>query len=267
MPYVKTDDSVSLYYKVKGKGRPIVFIHPPVIGHKVFKHQEQLADRYQTIFYDLRGHGQSTAGDIPLSIPLLSKDLKKLLDEIGIEKAVICAFSNGGTIAQEFALQYPERTEALILSGGYSEVNSFFLKSTIKLGMMFSKRNQVPLIAKVQAKTHKVTKEDEEDFYLYASKANPQRVYEFCEAGLSYSATERLHKLTMPVLLVYGSNEKTMHHYRKPFQAAAAQVKVNYIKGAFHEVPPRHFSEFNEAIHRFLNQKGTLSQTEELILT
>lgn len=267
MPHMEIDESVSLYYQVKGKGTPIVFIHPPVIGHKVFKHQEKLADHYQTVFYDLRGHGKSTAGNVPLSIPLLTQDLKKLLDEIGISKAVICAFSNGGTIAQEFALQYPEQTEALILSGGYSEVNSFFLKSTIKLGMTFAKLNQIPLIAKVQAKTHKVTKEDEEEFFQYACKANPQRVYEFCEAGLSYSSTERLHQLKMPVLLIYGSNEKTMHHYRKPFQEAAAHVKVNYIKGAFHEVPPRHFSEFNEAVLRFLQQAGTFEPTEELILT
>ncbi|WP_018391941.1 alpha/beta hydrolase [Bacillus sp. 37MA] len=267
MLHVKIDDSVSLYYHVKGKGKPIVFIHPPVIGHKVFKHQEELADRYQTIFYDLRGHGQSTAGNARLSIPLLTEDLKKLLDEIGISKAVVCAFSNGGTVAQDFALQYPERTEALILSGGYSEVNSFSLKSTIKLGMTFAKLNQIPLIAKVLAKTHKVTKEDEEEFFQYACKANPQRVYEFCKAGLSYSSTERLHQLKIPVLLVYGSNEKTMHHYRKPFQEASAYVKVNYIKGAFHEVPPRHFREFNEAIHRFLQQAGTSDPTEELILT
>ncbi|OES46198.1 alpha/beta fold hydrolase [Domibacillus iocasae] len=262
---MKIDDSVSLYYKVKGEGRPVVFIHPPVMGHKVFKHQETLADNYQTIFYDLRGHGQSTHGDVPVSIPLLADDLKKLLDGMGIQKAVICAFSNGGTIAQEFALQYPERTEALILSGGYPEVNSFFLKSTIKLGMTFSKLNQIPLIAKVQAKTHKVTKEDEKEFYQYACKANRQRVYEFCEAGLSYSSTERLHQLKMPILLVYGSNEKTMHHYREPFQRAAAHVKVNYIKGASHEVPPRHFKEFNQAIHRFLQQAAPFDQIEELI--
>lgn len=267
MPHLKIDNSVSLYYLVKGKGKPIVFIHPPVIGHKVFKHQEELADRYQTIFYDLRGHGQSTAGSTRLSIPLLAEDLKKLLDEIGITKAVICAFSNGGTIAQEFALRYPERTEALILSGGYSEVNSFFLTSTIKLGMTLAKRHHIPLIAKVQAKTLKVTKEDEVEFFQYACKSNPERVYEFCEAGLSYSSTERLHLLKMPVLLVYGSNEKTMHHYRKPFQEAALHVKVNYIKGAFHEVPPRHFREFNEAIHRFLQKAGTSDSTEELILT
>jgi pimeloyl-ACP methyl ester carboxylesterase len=178
---------------------------------------------------------------------------------------VICGFSNGGTIAQEFALRYPERTEALILSGGYSEVNSLFLKSTIKLGMVFAKRNKIPLIAKVQAMTHKVTKEDEEEFYHYACKAEAQRVYEFCREGLFYSSTKRLHRLKMPVLLVYGLNEKTMHHYRKPFQQSIINVKVNYIKRASHEVPPRHYSEFNYAIHRFLQQKDPVSQTEELI--
>lgn len=267
MPHLQIDRFVSLFYKVAGTGKPLVFVHPPVMGHKVFKHQEQLADDYQTIFYDLRGHGQSSAGNVPVTIPLLAEDLRKLLDYLNIQKAVICAFSNGGTVAQEFSLRYPERTEALILCGGYSEVNNLSLFSTIKLGMAFSKLRQIPLIAKVQAKTHKVTKEDEQDFYQYACKADPQRVYEFCKAGLHYSSTNRLHQLTMPVLLVYGSNEKTMVHYRKPFLEQAPYVKVSFIKGAAHQVPPRHFKEFNGAIRRFLQHESHEDQVEELILS
>jgi hypothetical protein len=56
----------------------------------------------------------------------------------------------------------------------------------------------------------------------------------------------------MPVLLVYGSKEKSMHHYRLPFQQHASDVQVIYIKGASHEVPPRHFPEFNGVVHQFL---------------
>lgn len=252
MPYALMEDNTALYYEITGQGTPIVFIHPPVMGHMVFKHQKILAEDYQPIFYDLRGHGRSTKGDIPLSIELLAKDLKCLLDTLNIPKAVICGFSNGGTIAQEFALLYPERMEALVLSGGYSRVDSFNLKSMLRFGMAMAKIRKIPIVAKMQAKSHKYFKKDEAEFYQYGKLAHSQSVYEFCEAGFHYNSTPSLYRLDMPVLLVYGSQEKTMHHYRLPFLQYASNVRVVYIKGASHEVPPRHFPEFNRVVHHFL---------------
>ncbi|HSP21072.1 MAG TPA: alpha/beta hydrolase [Planococcus sp. (in: firmicutes)] len=252
MPYAVVDDSVSLYYEIKGHGLPIVFVHPPVMGHQVFMHQELLSTHYQTIFYDLRGHGRSSVGKTPLSILLLANDLKKLLDAIGIEKAVICGFSNGGTIAQEFALLYPERTAALILSSAYPKVDHLGLKSLIVFGMAMSKIHQIPRLAKMQAKTHKYYQSDEKKLYDYAKKANAQSVYEFCKAGLQYDSTHSLYRLTMPVLMIYGSQEKPMHHHQNAFLRSAQHVEVVYIKGVSHETPPKKFPEFNETVHRFL---------------
>lgn len=96
MPYAKIDESLSLYYQIKGQGLPIVFIHPFVMGHNVFMHQEQSAENYQLIFYDLAGHGQSAKGRLPLTIDLLAKQLKELLDQLRVEKAVLCGYSHGG---------------------------------------------------------------------------------------------------------------------------------------------------------------------------
>lgn len=132
MPFAKIDDSLQLYYHVKGTGLPIVFIHPFVMGHNVFMHQERLAENYRTIFYDIAGHGQSTKGDLPITIDLLADHLKGLLDHLGIEKVVLCGYSQGGLVAQEFALKYPQRTIAVVLSGGFSELNNFSPRFFIK---------------------------------------------------------------------------------------------------------------------------------------
>lgn len=252
MPYAIIDDSVSLHYQIKGQGLPIVFIHPPVMGQQVFMHQESLSDEYQTVFYDLRGHGKSSSGTIPLSISLLAHDLKALLDRIGIEQAVICGFSNGGTVAQEFALLFPERTAALILSSAYPKVDHLGLKSLIYFGMAMAKLRQIPAVAKMQAKTHKYYQSDEKKFFDYGKIADADKVYEFCKAGLHYNSTYSLYRLTMPVLLVFGTLEKPMHHHRKPFLQSARNVQVVYIEGVSHEVPPKKFKEFNETVRRFL---------------
>lgn len=252
MPYAKIDDSLTLYYQKKGTGLPIVFIHPFVMAHSVFMHQEALAGRYQTIFFDMAGHGNSTSGDLPLTIDLLADHLKKLLDRIGVDTVVVCGYSHGGLVAQEFALKYPERTIAIILSGGYSELNNFSPKFFIKTVMYLSKFRMLPVAAKLQAKLNKYYEEDEDKIYRLARKTDPQRAYEFCRTGLDYRSTYSLHRLKMPILLVYGSLEKPMHHYRFPFMRAAPQTRVVFIEGGDHQVPPRSFGQFNTAVDRFL---------------
>lgn len=252
MPFAAIDDSVSLYYERRGKGLPIIFIHPFVMGHNVFMHQKPLAENYETIFYDLRGHGQSSRGDLAVTIDLLANDLKKLLDHLGIDKAVLCGYSHGGLVAQEFALLFPERTYALILSGGFSELNNFTPKFFIKSVMAMARLKQVPMAAKLQAKLNKRFPEDEQRIYEYGKKADGKRAAEFCKAGLVYNSTHSLYRLKVPILLVYGELETPMHHYRFPFEAAAPQTKVVFIEKGTHQVPPQSFEKFNAVVNRFL---------------
>ncbi|HSI66366.1 MAG TPA: alpha/beta hydrolase [Planococcus sp. (in: firmicutes)] len=252
MPFAQIENDVSLYYHTNGNGLPIVFVHTFIMGHNVFKHQEQLSEKYQTIFFDLRGHGRSSKGNRPVTIELLADDLKKLLDQLGIEQAVLCGYSHGGLIVQEFALKYPERTAAIILSGGYSELNSFTPKFFIKFSMWSAKFKQMAAISKIQAIINRYDKQDEKEIYEYALKTDSQRSYEFCKTGLSYNSTSLLHRLKMPILLVYGSLEKPMHHYMEPFLKEAPQTQVVFIDKGTHQLPPRSFQEFNAILDRFL---------------
>lgn len=82
MPYFELPDKVKIYYERYGKGRPIVFIHPPLMGHVVFKYQIELIKKYEVIFYDCRGHGKSTYCESNHSNRIIEthiEDLKKLL--------------------------------------------------------------------------------------------------------------------------------------------------------------------------------------------
>lgn len=252
MPYAAIDDSVRLYYKVKGEGLPIVFIHPFVMGHNVFMHQTPLAAHYKTIFLDLRGHGQSSKGNLPITIDLLANDLKKLLDQLGIDKVVLCGYSQGGLVAQEFALLFPERTHALILSGGFSELNNFTPRFFIKSVEKLARFGLVSVAAKLQAKMNKRFPEDEKRIFEYGKKTDGKRAAEFCKAGLIYNSTHSLYRLEMPILLVYGTLETPMHHYLIPFEKAAPQTQVVFIEKGTHQVPPKSFEQFNAAVHRFL---------------
>jgi pimeloyl-ACP methyl ester carboxylesterase len=67
------------------------------------------------IIFDNRGAGESTAGTKEFSINQFADDTIGLLDALGIQKADILGSSMGSFVAQELALNYPDRVNNLIL--------------------------------------------------------------------------------------------------------------------------------------------------------
>jgi pimeloyl-ACP methyl ester carboxylesterase len=250
MPIVHVESSLPIYYESSGSGLPIVFIHPPGMGHTVFRYQKELADSFRVITYDIRGHGNSGLNDEPVSIPLLAHDLRLLLDSIGVDKAIICGYSAGGSIAQEFALSYPERTFALILSGGYPEVSTFILKREYEAGMKMV-RHSPELLAKILASSHRVTKEDEEALYNQMLRTDLDAWYDTYNASLQFRCTERLSQLECPMLLAYGQLSYYINKYRIKYLQNVRQTKVAYISKALHQLPMKNHHEFNHVLKKF----------------
>ena len=104
-----------LYYEVNGSGRPLVLIHAGFLDSRMWDEQFQLfAQHYKVIRYDVRGYGKS---DRPLSSFSDYKDLHSLLTHLKVKNADVVGVSNGGRIALDFAVQYPDMVNSLVLVG------------------------------------------------------------------------------------------------------------------------------------------------------
>jgi pimeloyl-ACP methyl ester carboxylesterase len=81
---------------------------------------EPLAQRHTVIALDLPGHGASAGGPGDYSLGSLASGLRDLLLTLGHEHATLVGHSLGGGIAMQFAYQFPEMVERLVLvsSGG-----------------------------------------------------------------------------------------------------------------------------------------------------
>jgi 3-oxoadipate enol-lactonase len=84
----------------------------PVVDH--------FAERHRVIVPDLRGHGRSRDLPPPYDAAQLAADLAVVLDDLGISSAAVLGYSQGGAIAQQFALDHPERCDHLILACTYA---------------------------------------------------------------------------------------------------------------------------------------------------
>jgi len=81
------------------------------------EHLPWLTRKYQVILIDARGHGMTTApaGDEHYSWEIMADDVNRLLEHLGIGRAIIGGLSMGGGVALSFALRYPQKVKALVL--------------------------------------------------------------------------------------------------------------------------------------------------------
>ncbi|MBE5969392.1 MAG: alpha/beta hydrolase [Lachnospiraceae bacterium] len=106
------------YYIEKGEGFPLILLHGNSGNMSCFKAQiKEFSKDFHVYALDTRGHGKSKRGEAPFTIKQFADDLANFMNEHEIKKAHILGFSDGGNIALEFVLKYPEKVEKLILNG------------------------------------------------------------------------------------------------------------------------------------------------------
>lgn len=127
---------IVLHYVEKGTGFPLVLLHGNGESGEYFEHQiAYFSNQYRVIAIDTRGQGQSPRGTAPFTIDQFAEDLKAFLDGMGIRRAHILGFSDGGNIALTFALKYGGSIETLILNG--ANLNPGGVKSGVQLPIYF----------------------------------------------------------------------------------------------------------------------------------
>jgi 3-oxoadipate enol-lactonase len=112
MPHTEINDA-DIYYEAAGSGEAVVLLHAGIADSRMWNEQfAPFSEDYYVVRYDLRGFGQTTA---PPMIFAHHEDLRGLLDHLGIQTAALIGCSNGGRVAMNFALAFPDRVRALVM--------------------------------------------------------------------------------------------------------------------------------------------------------
>jgi len=103
-------------YKVN-KDNPIVFVHGVGLSNKIWKPQINFFKEYNTLTYDLLGHGKTPLKKTKVTFNDFSRQLLNLINELKFEKIHLVGFSLGALIARHFASKHNDRLCSLIIHG------------------------------------------------------------------------------------------------------------------------------------------------------
>lgn len=107
-------DGIRIHYTVEGNGEPIVLVHGYGVNAdfnwRVPGVTDTLARTHKVIAMDVRGHGLSSKPRDPEKYGVeMVKDVVRLLDHLGIDKAHVAGYSMGGFITLKLVTMFPER--------------------------------------------------------------------------------------------------------------------------------------------------------------
>ncbi len=119
----KSIDGRRVGFDIQGQGPALLLMHAFPMDRSMFEPQlSQLAKTARVLTFDVPGIGESEAG--PCSISDIADLAARLLDEHGIDKAVVGGVSMGGYASFAFARRHPLRLRGLVLADTKPEADS-----------------------------------------------------------------------------------------------------------------------------------------------
>src|SRR6201999_1674399 len=137
-------------FRVAGSGPAILLIHGIGDNSTTWSTvQTKLAQRFTVIAPDLLGHGKSDKPRADYSVAAYANGMRDLLSVLDIDEVTVIGHSLGGGVAMQFAYQFPQLVERLILvgAGGVTkDVNVALRIASLPLGSEALALLRLPLV-------------------------------------------------------------------------------------------------------------------------
>ena len=228
---------VRLSYVEQGDpaGTPVIFLHGVTDSwHSFERVLPLLPTGIHAFALSQRGHGDSSRPASGYRLSDMSDDLAAFMDAVRVQRAVVVGHSMGSSVAQQFAIDHPERLSRMVLIGafaGYQDpefqafVKTSILPLTDPITSEFAREWQLSTLARTMDAAHLDTAVAETlkvpAFVWHATFGG------FLESG---DVTGALARVTVPTLLMWGERDTyaTREAQQRLLQALPHAVLTTY---------------------------------------
>jgi pimeloyl-ACP methyl ester carboxylesterase len=271
-------------YVKAGEGPALLLLHGLGCDHTTWEPViDALARRYTVIAPDLLGHGRSAKPRADYSLGGYANGMRDLVTLLGIDKVTVVGHSFGGGVAMQFAYQFPERTERLILvaSGGLGPEVSLGIR-TLSLPGFHQVMGALTLpgvrqvgkagLRALSRSPLKITRDFDEVAEIYDSFKDPYAraaIRHVVRAvvdwrGQIVTMADRAYLTeAMPMAVIWGRDDRVIPVRHASIAAAlATKARVEVIPDAGHFPHKDHPQRFVKVVHEFVRstQPATYSR-------
>lgn len=212
---------IELSYERAGLGPPLLMIMgmSGTFDHWNAGFLAELRRDFETIVYDHRGVGASSRLEGPATIAQLAQDAAGLLATLELESAHVLGISMGGMVAQELALNHPERVRTLALGCTYcggegSAVASEEVMRRLAEGMMSGDRERA-LRTGWEVNVSPAFAADEEAYARFKEigmrrAVSVEVIMEQMRAIAAHDTSARLPEVALPTLVIHGTADQML---------------------------------------------------------
>lgn len=240
---------IEMYYELHGQeGTPLVHIGGLAGDARAWQRQiEFYAQNHRVLAFDNRGTGRTDCPEGPYSTKLFAQDTVGLMDSVGFESAHVLGISMGGAIAQEIALNNPDRVLSLIINCSFAKMDRYGA-CTIE-NIMGVYETQGPKEAARHFVLYFYTlpyfneHREEVDTKEQALGDSQRPVHAFLASGracIEHNSRDRLNQIKCPVLVNAGSDD--------------LMCSPSCSREIADGVPNARFKQYEAASHFFLSQ-------------
>jgi len=250
-------ESIKIACWINGSGfdvhkQSLIFIHGSGSDHSAWSHQYgRLHKQYNIVAIDLPGHGRSDgSGDSDVKNYCLW--VKKLLDILDFNSAVLVGHSLGAAITLRVALNYPQEIAGIILVGcGMKMPDHPFIIEFLKTNPPVVPAEVIDLICK-----YSLAKENRSKFSAPLQKSLSQSKVDVLYGDLlacnKLDLTQEAGKISVPALVICGAEDKmTPPDCSRQLAASISGATLEIIEGAGHIVMLERPAEFNASLDKF----------------
>lgn len=269
-------NGINISYGVYGHGEPLVLIMGfagPKLGW-IFQNCF-FKKHYQVITFDNRGVWRTDKPDGPYSIKMMADDTVGLMDHLGIKKAHILGVSMGGMIAQELAINYPERVQKLVLGCTYASQDEVRgLTPEYYKGIGFDdgcSNDELKKIAMGRLLATVFSLSFNNRLYrtlvtllakMYVILLSTKGVCAQYEALLYHNALDRLHEIQAPTLVIAGTQDRIVRPSSSETIAdRIPNAKLIKVKDGSHSFFIERKGRFNGEVLAFLREGKAASSS------
>jgi pimeloyl-ACP methyl ester carboxylesterase len=233
-----------IHYVSYGHGDPVLLLHGGLSNKLSWFSQIPwlIASGRRVILIDTRGHGDSTPGNSKLSYQIFAEDTLQVLDRLGIQRADIVGWSDGGIIALLLGLEAPQRVGRIVaISANFQPSGLISEANRVQDGAL----NSSPKIVTYWLRS----------WWSGAGSRHEALETEIKELWRTAPQLDHadLHAITSPTLVITGENDIIDLAHSKKLAQMLAHGKLEIVLGAGHAAPITHAREINQLIASFLD--------------